>query len=537
MRRDDTTPGEMTTEVFASSGTATSEGDALLRLRGVFDQLPAAVCLLCGPDHVFEFANSRYQALVEGRAVEGLTIEEALPEVREQGFIDLLDHVYRTGERFIGREVRAVILKAHGIEELFVDFTFQPVRDARGAVEGILVHAFDVTAAVRSRQQLEEALRREQEDRFRHAIDSMIDTVMIAAPVRSGDGRIIDLAVECVNPGRDEIGRRRREELEGRRFTELWPNIAASGLLAQYIAVVETGEPLILDDYEYDDEVGGSRVKGVFDVRATHLGGKLLLVWRDVSDRVARERALTESRARLAREQEAVAMLQGTILPRELPAVPNTDVAAAYVAASEYTDVGGDWFDVFALPNGTVAVAVGDVAGNGIEAAQIMVQVRSAGRVAALAGHDAAGVLSSQNAFMIAAGLAPFATAVFALYQPATGSLSWASAGHLPSLVVSGGRAEFLATPERAPLGVVDEPGYQATETVLVPGDRLVLYTDGLVERHDESITDGMERLRRLVPRGGAADAACHELLELLGVGGGGGDDICVLTLDRLSDR
>ena len=519
----------------AAGRLATSEEEALLHLRDVFDQLPAAVCLLRGPDHVFEFTNTRYRELAGDRPYDGLAVAEAMPEMREQGFLDLLDRVYRTGEQFVGREVRAVVLRDGRLEEVYVDFTYQPVRGADGGIQGILVHAFDVTEGIRLRDQLQDALRREQEDRFRQAINSMIDTVMIATPLREADGRIVDFRVTFVNSGGDEIGRRSPEQLEGRRFTELWPNFSSSDLFASYVEVVETGEPLVLERHGYAEQLGDTRIDGVFDIRATRLGDDLFLVWRDVTERVARDQALADSRARLAREREAVLMLQAAILPRELPTLPGAEVAAEYVAASEHATVGGDWFDVFALLDGTVAVSVGDVAGNGIDAAQIMVQVRSAGRVAALAGHDAAGVLASQNALMIAAGLGPFATALFAVYQPATGSLSWASAGHLPPVVVSSGRASLLTTQPGPPLGVVDDPSYPLATSVLGPGDRLVLYTDGLVERRGESIDEGIERLRMLMPLGGTAGDACRALLDLLDVSTGSTDDVCVLTLDRLS--
>ena len=525
---------DLTRQLDAAASVVTSEEEALLHLRDVFDQLPAAVCLLRGPDHVFEFTNTRYRELAGDRLFDGLPVAEAMPEMREQGFLDLLDRVYRTGEQFVGREVRAMVLRDDRLVELFADFTYQPVRGADGHVQGILVHAFDVSEAVRLREELQEALRREQEDRFRQAINSMIDAVMIAAPIRDAEGRIGDFRVTFVNSGGDEIGRRAPEQLEGRRFTELWPNVAGSDLFAGYVEVVETGEPLVLERYAYVEQLGDTRLDGVFDIRATRLGDDLFLVWRDVTERVARDQALAESRARLAREREAVVMLQAAILPRKLPILPGADVAAEYVAASEHARVGGDWFDVFALPDGTVAVSVGDVAGNGIEAAQIMVQVRSAGRVAALAGQDAGGVLESQNALMIAAGLGPFATALFAVYHPATGGLSWASAGHLPPVVVSGGRASLLTTDPGPALGVLDEPVYRLATSVLGPGDRLVLYTDGLVERRGESIVQGIERLRRLVPLTGTAGAACRDLLDLLEVSAGSTDDICVLTLDRL---
>jgi serine phosphatase RsbU (regulator of sigma subunit) len=496
----------------------------------VFDQLPVAVCLLRGPEHVFEFTSPGYRALIGGRAVEGLTVEAALPEARAQGLVDILDGVYATGEQHVGREVDAVLLRDDGIEGVIVDFTYQPVRDRDGAVDGILIHAVDVTEGVRSR----EVLRRHHEDRFRRAIDSMIDTVMIAAAVRDDDGAIVDFVIEFVNAVGGRVDRRTREELVGRRFTDLWPNVIGSGLMAGHIRVFETGEPLALDDFSYDDQLEDQALEGVYDIRVTRLDGELFVVVRNVTERFLRERALAESRSRLIREHEAVITLQAAILPRELPSVPGADVAAEYVAAADNLEVGGDWFDVFTLPDGVVAIAIGDVAGKGIHAAQIMAQVRAAGRVAALGGQDPAGVLTCQNALMLAADLGPFATAVFALYQPATGALSWASAGHLPPLLVSGGEATLLEGHPRLPLGFMPEPGYLAVETALAPGDRLVLYTDGLVERRNETIVDGLDRLIAVAPHGGAAGTACRELLAVLGVAAGSGDDVCVLTLDRL---
>jgi serine phosphatase RsbU (regulator of sigma subunit) len=500
----------------------------------VFDQLPAGVCLLTGPEHVFEFANPAFQSLIGGRSVVGIPAAEALPELAEQGFIDLLDRVYRSGERFVGREVSVVLLRADGIEELVVDFTYQPLWGVDEAVEGILVHAVDVTAGVRAREQLREVLERKHEDRFSKAIDSMIDTVMIATPVRDDDGAVVDFTVEFANAAGGRLDKRAREELIGRRFTDLWPNVTSSGLMARHIQVIETGVPLALDDFSYEDQLEDQALQGVYDLRVTRLDGELFLVVRNVTERFARERALAESRSQLAREHGAVVALQAAILPRELPPIPGADVAAEYVAGTDDLEVGGDWFDVFTLPDGAVAIAIGDVAGKGTEAAQIMAQLRSAGRVAALGGQDPAGVLAAQNMLMLAGGLGPFATTVFGVYQPATGVLSWATAGHLPPLTVSGGQVSLLTGHERPPLGFIREPGYTSAKTRLAPGDRFVLYTDGLVERRGEYIVDGLDRLTRLVPRGGAAGTACRELLDVLGVGTGGGDDVCVLTLDRL---
>jgi PAS domain S-box-containing protein len=512
-----------------------SEGAAFDRLRGVFDELPAAVALVSGPDHVFEFVNPAYRRLVGDREFEGLNVDEAMPELREQGFVDLLDEVYRTGERFVGRETKVTLVHGDETEEIVVDFIYQPIRGASGEVEAILGFAVDVTAAVRAREQLTEALRREQEDRFRAAIDSMNDTVIIARPLPDGDGRVDDFLVTFVNSGPDEVGRRRREDLIGRRFTELWPNVTATGLLERYLDALETGQPVELEAYDYRDRVGGAEVSGVFDIRATKFDGELLVVFRDVTDRVARERALAESRAREAREHQSVVALQAALLPRELPPIDGVDIAAEYIAATEGLEVGGDWFDVFPLPDDTIAICVGDVAGKGIDAAQIMAQLRSAGRVAALAGQDPAEVMASKNTLMISGGLGPFATTVFMRYEPATGEATWTSAGHLPPLIVpaDGSPPRLLPTPEQPALGVVPNVTYTCESVTLETGDRLVLYTDGLVERRGEAITEGLSRLREAVPPGADAADTCRILLEVFDVESERPDDVCLLTLRR----
>jgi PAS domain S-box-containing protein len=303
-----------------------SEGAAFERLRDVFDQLPAAVVLVRGPEHVFEFVNPAYRRLVGDRGLEGRNVDEAMPELREQGFVELLDGVYRSGERHVGRETPVTLVQGDEVEEIVVDFIYEPIRGADGEVEAVLGFAVDVTEAVRAREQL----RLQQEDRFRQAVDSMNDTVLIAQQLPEGDDYVITFA----NRGEDEVGGRRREQLTGRRFRELWPNIEESGLLDRYRRVLETGEPFEVDGHEYVDVVDGTEVRGVYDIRATTLGEDLLIVFRDVTERTARERALAESRARLAREHETVVALQAALLPRALPSLPGVDIAAEYVGAT-----------------------------------------------------------------------------------------------------------------------------------------------------------------------------------------------------------
>ena len=128
------------------------------RLHDLFENAPAFVCTLRGPEHVFEIANPLFQRLVGGeRQMIGLPARDAMPEMVEQGFLGLLDGVYRTGVPFLGREAKVRLdLRGDGeLEDAFVTFVYQPARDARGAVEGIDVFGFDVTSHVRLRQEAE----------------------------------------------------------------------------------------------------------------------------------------------------------------------------------------------------------------------------------------------------------------------------------------------------------------------------------------------------------------------------------------------
>jgi PAS domain S-box-containing protein len=141
------------------------------RLRNLFTQAPAQIAVLRGPTHVFELANPLYlHAVGKDSEILGKPIREALPELAGQGFYELLDHVYASGEPYVGREVAVKLERGEGgaPEDLYVNLVYQPSRDVTGTVDGILVHAVDVTELVRSRQRVEES-----EERFRTLADNM----------------------------------------------------------------------------------------------------------------------------------------------------------------------------------------------------------------------------------------------------------------------------------------------------------------------------------------------------------------------------
>jgi signal transduction histidine kinase/CheY-like chemotaxis protein len=170
-------PGSRTVAILFSDVTerrrAEAERERLLReietergrLADVFQHAPSFMCVLRGPDHVFERVNERYSALVSGRRLIGRPLRDALPEVAGQGFVELLDRVYRTGEAFVGAGARVVLEPGGGRppEERFLDFVYQPLRDADGRVTGILVQGVDLTDRKRAEDALKEADRKKDD--------------------------------------------------------------------------------------------------------------------------------------------------------------------------------------------------------------------------------------------------------------------------------------------------------------------------------------------------------------------------------------
>jgi PAS domain S-box-containing protein len=129
------------------------------RIREVFAQAPAFLAVLRSPDHVFEFANEAYMRLVGHRPIIGRRVVDALPEVREQGFIDLLDVVYSSGQTHVGRATPVMLERVPGSapEQRYLDFVYKPLTSPDGTIEGIVAHGSDVTDAVTARRLIEES--------------------------------------------------------------------------------------------------------------------------------------------------------------------------------------------------------------------------------------------------------------------------------------------------------------------------------------------------------------------------------------------
>lgn len=194
------------------------------------------------------------------------------------------------------------------------------------------------------------------------------------------------------------------------------------------------------------------------------------------------------------RVAEVARTLQRSLLHGGLTEGPGFTVETRYRPAVETLEIGGDWYDAFLVQDGTVSVSIGDVVGRGLDAASAMGQVRSALRALSDLGEGPGPVLDRLDHFVTRVPGAWMATAAILEATPATGHLRYASAGHLPALVVDpAGATRFLWDGRSHPLDALPrtEPRPQATTTV-PPGSRVLLCTDGLIERHDRSIDHGL---------------------------------------------
>ncbi len=253
----------------------------------------------------------------------------------------------------------------------------------------------------------------------------------------------------------------------------------------------------------------------------------------DVDDETNADHALH----RLLEMQTAVAeRYQRAALPAQFPAVPGLRFDAQYRASEHALLVGGDWYDAFALPDGRVAVSIGDIVGHGLDAAVTMAKIRQSGRAVALwsarAGRcEPAGVLEAMEQALISERSELIATAIFGIIDRRAGTFEYASAGHPPPLLkAAGGEVRELPF-GGTPLGCPLEP--RPTHRVPLAGaSALLLYTDGVVEG-TKDLDDGIATLQRAVRRlePGTEDAAAV----LLGAARRSADDDAAILLVQLT--
>lgn len=253
------------------------------KLADVFQRSASFMTVLRGPTHVFELANERCYQLVGRREVIGKSIREALPEVEGQGFFELLDRVYATGEPFAAKEMRIMLQRQPGqpLEERFLEFVYQPTRDPDGAITGIFAHGIDLTESKRAEASLREmAVDLERQSRLFERIASATPDFIYVFDI---DGRLL-----YANRRLLEVWGKTFEGAVGKTFSELgYPQWHADMHLREFRQVIETKQP-IKGEVPF---TGGSGISGVYEYIFTPVPGPdgevqvIAGTTRDITDR------------------------------------------------------------------------------------------------------------------------------------------------------------------------------------------------------------------------------------------------------------
>jgi serine phosphatase RsbU (regulator of sigma subunit)/anti-sigma regulatory factor (Ser/Thr protein kinase)/anti-anti-sigma regulatory factor len=345
------------------------------------------------------------------------------------------------------------------------------------------------------------------------------------------DHRVVAMNAAC----RAFLG---RSDVIGLPVREALPDIAGQQLYEFLDRAYASGEPQTGREWRAQLEIG-SEIREVYadftivPWRAADgtING-LLVAAADATERVRQRQAAQEKTADAERRYRAardvVAELQEALLPTTLPVLPRASIAAHYLVAGQEQAAGGDWFDAIPLGDGRIALVVGDVVGHGVAASAAMGQLRAVLSELLTAEPDLTQVLERTTAFAARNAALRAATLAVVVLDQTEGTLRYATCGHPPPLIVGAdGATRFLDGSRTGPLGTGSAPTLVTDK--LESGELLLLYTDGLIERPDRTIHEGMAELARV-----AAEAAANRTLSA-GAARSAAERVCQLTVELLT--
>ncbi len=508
-------------------------GIGLLSTEGRFTQVNRALCEIAGRSQA-ELIDTELGVIADiedQRAVERMVAGE-LPT----------HHVERRLEHRGGHNVEALV-------------SISPTMGAAGQPVGFIVQIVDLTERNRAERERSERLReqsaREQAEAVSDTIRKLQSVADVALAHLALDDLLRELCEQVSGVFEADCAAILLAEAEGDPLVVTAAvGVDAAEVLGQSVAQGEgfagrmavTRAPSVvrgpgardggpirrdLESLMGAPLVADGRVQGVLEVGSVSelkfTAGDLDLL-QLVADRAARA---IEHAQRYARELDVAETLQRSLLPARLPNVAGLQLAARYLPGGE---VGGDWYDVIPLDDDRVMLAVGDVVGHGLSAASLMGQLRNALRALALDGHSPGEVIERLDRLVTLEGTGMATVSCMAL-SPELDSMSLASAGHLPPLVVdASGVATFVEGRGSVPLGV-SRGTYEEVEVPIGPASHLILYTDGLVEDRGSSLDAGLEALREAAADGpDDPEALCASIVAALGREGGAEDDVTLLV-------
>lgn len=494
----------------------------------------------------------------------GRRLSDVLPEVKSGEVEAVLRHVLDTGEPVVGFRATGRTPGAPDEDRVWSCSYFR-LEDTGGRPFGVGASVVDITARVQAEQAAAAGRRRlnllsETGARMSTTLDMRQTAQELADTALHGlaDIATVDLLAEIADdaatePGSDLTGdivvrRLGKAPARGSPTAEVLAPLGATlhhPADAPYAQAMARGDPFLVAEVNegtlpaflpYTGTVRRLRELGVHSLLAVPLlaRGRALgaaaffrtkpappfspddvTLARDLASRAA----VYLDNARLyTREHETAVTLQRSLLPHRLTPLHGIEIDHCYRPASEANEVGGDWYDVVALPSGRAALMVGDVMGHGIMAAAAMGQLRSTMRALARMALPPEQLLRQLDATLADVPSTPLATCVYAVCDPAAGSCSITLAGHPPPVVIHpDGTAELLELPSGVPLGVGGIE-FLPAEVPLAPGSILALYTDGLVETRRDDVDHRLSQLVDVLSAGSALplDALSHTVVDRL---------------------
>jgi serine phosphatase RsbU (regulator of sigma subunit)/PAS domain-containing protein len=534
------------------------------------DRSPLAVAVVRAPDLVVELANDVARSLRPGLQMVGVPLAEVFPEAGPAGLLDQLGQVAARGQTVSVEDVPLDWWEP-GQPRSF-SMTFARLPQPSGRPTRVLIIARETTAEVTARARAEAIAAERTRDLARARVTSarlrsLVDLAAAIASVEDLDALLYLVTGEAARllgsemaslflldergdllVGRAQVGMDDEAVLGMRIDLVQWPEVGE---------VLRTGRPAVhlQADQLQDPERPFVERFGIRSYVAVRLGGPgrplgiLFVNYTRRRHRFSRPElafletltsylSVTVERARLVSVlREAVTSLQAAVLPASFPTVPGVDAGALYRSASEVAQVGGDFYDLFALEGGRVAAVIGDVCGKGVAAARHTIRLRYELRTLLEEERPPGRVLTAFNRRVQEEFVSDeYATLLLLVLDPATGAVRWSSAGHPPP-VLTGPTPRTLAFAGSLPVGLFPDATYHTARFTLPPGRCVVLYTDGVIEaRNPDRQEFGSEGLEAAAPAVAASAAAVAEVVlkQVLSHSGGHlDDDAAVLVLRR----
>lgn len=477
------------------------------------------ITLLWGPERVMVYNAGYVEQIIDKHpAALGRRVQDVFPEAWD-AIEPLVQQVFDDDPPGLLEDQFFPLDRNGFLEETYFTFAYSALRDADHTVLGVIDISSETTTQVLARRRLE-------------LLGLLGDRL---AGVR-GTAEVLGVTTEVLAEGVADmpVAEVWLPGLSQRTSGGVLPEAPLDELPAGELLLTETptGRVAWVPLGPYDEEAGAQpllvvRLNDMLAPDDPYLGFLRLL---GSTIRQALERARVSDAERRISET-----LQRSLLPQP-PEVPGLVIAARYLAAAEQAQIGGDWYDAFVLADGTTVAVIGDIAGHDQDAAAEMAQVRSLLRgVVLTAGSSPASALEQLDTVVQGLDLGTVATLVVTtISAPATDghrTVRWSNAGHPPPVLIgAGGGARLLEATPDVLLGLIRAPRHEH-ETDLAPGETLLLYTDGLVERRGISITDSLGWLRDVLDRSPAraAEPLCEHLVA--GLSPALDDDIALLAI------